>query len=334
MPFGQVRTDVSTPNPQKNYTDFSYTGQRSVDLQGSSYDLGLMDYKARFYDPYLNRFQQPDSITPGGPQGLNRYAYGFNNPIRYNDPTGHGPCDGVPDQHKQQCLDLNSSSDSGGESICDAYPDSAECSPYVPNRPKTEDNPDVVYILICGNDMYDDCETSSPLTSMEYYFSKPLSPYQNWAVRTGMPYYYFSTGNCNGKGLNCYSSLQGQIVDQMMAAFGEDPTTQFAVIGFSGGAPMATWVAQGALNAGISGNQLTVVELDGMLNSTHNKQSDINNLIRNGVTFVAIDSVPYRQDPNHQGIALPVQSIPSTAPRHTALANDLYVFLFVRSYFP
>ena len=48
-----------------------------------------MDYKARFYDAALGMFTQPDSITPGGPQGLNRYSYAINNPLNYNDPTGH-----------------------------------------------------------------------------------------------------------------------------------------------------------------------------------------------------------------------------------------------------
>jgi hypothetical protein len=41
---------------------------------------------------YLNRWSQPDSIIPdGNPQSLNRFAYAENNPIRYNDPTGHCP---------------------------------------------------------------------------------------------------------------------------------------------------------------------------------------------------------------------------------------------------
>jgi len=50
---------------------------------------GLMDYKARFYSPILGRFTQPDTIIPGGPQGLNRYSYVGNRPINFNDPTGH-----------------------------------------------------------------------------------------------------------------------------------------------------------------------------------------------------------------------------------------------------
>lgn len=52
-----------------------------------------MDYKARFYSPYINRFLQPDSIipNPANPQSWNRYSYTFNNPIRYVDPDGHIP---------------------------------------------------------------------------------------------------------------------------------------------------------------------------------------------------------------------------------------------------
>ena len=49
------------------------------------------------YDPSLGRFLQPDSIIPGmgNPQSLNRYSYVLNNPIRYNDPTGHKEACGI-----------------------------------------------------------------------------------------------------------------------------------------------------------------------------------------------------------------------------------------------
>ena len=56
-----------------------------------------MDYKARFYSPYLNRFLQPDSIipNPANPQSMNRFGYVLNNPIRFSDPTGHKEYDEI-----------------------------------------------------------------------------------------------------------------------------------------------------------------------------------------------------------------------------------------------
>jgi RHS repeat-associated protein len=47
---------------------------------------GFYDYGARLYNPTTGRWLSPDtSIT----DGLNRYAYVSNNPLVYNDPTGH-----------------------------------------------------------------------------------------------------------------------------------------------------------------------------------------------------------------------------------------------------
>ena len=46
------------------------------------------------YDPALGRFIQPDSIIPdlASSKGFDRYAYSNNNPINYNDPSGHKAC--------------------------------------------------------------------------------------------------------------------------------------------------------------------------------------------------------------------------------------------------
>ena len=46
-------------------------------------------------DPYLARFAQADTIVPGGVQGYDRYAYVLNNPVRYNDPSGHNENCGI-----------------------------------------------------------------------------------------------------------------------------------------------------------------------------------------------------------------------------------------------
>ena len=50
--------------------------------------LGLLFYNARFYDPSLARFIQAETDRAGGVQGLDRYAYSYNNPVKYTfNPT-------------------------------------------------------------------------------------------------------------------------------------------------------------------------------------------------------------------------------------------------------
>jgi RHS repeat-associated protein len=85
LPFGAPRT--KSPYAAVTSTDFGYTGQRKLD-SGMG---GIMDYKARMYSPYINRFLQPDSVIPNlyNPQSLNRFSYVRNNPINYSDPSGH-----------------------------------------------------------------------------------------------------------------------------------------------------------------------------------------------------------------------------------------------------
>jgi RHS repeat-associated protein len=48
-------------------------------------------YNARYYDPQIARFITADNIIPNelNTQSWNRYSYVLNNPIMYNDPTGH-----------------------------------------------------------------------------------------------------------------------------------------------------------------------------------------------------------------------------------------------------
>ena len=82
LPYGAIRLENGLFP-----TDRRFTGQR---WEAS---LGLYDYRARFYDPALGRFLQPDPLVPeaGNPQALNRYACVYHNPLRYTDPSGHVP---------------------------------------------------------------------------------------------------------------------------------------------------------------------------------------------------------------------------------------------------
>ena len=81
-PYGEVRWTSGPGLP----TDKQFTGQTR-----SSY--GTIFMSAREYLPSLGRFLSADSIVPGAgnPQALNRYAYVFNSPLGFVDPSGHDP---------------------------------------------------------------------------------------------------------------------------------------------------------------------------------------------------------------------------------------------------
>jgi RHS repeat-associated protein len=84
MAFGQDRfTESSSAFPvSRRYTS-----------QVLDEDTGLYFYNARYYDPVLGRFIQPDSTIPifSNPQAYNRYSYVLDNPLKYVDPTGNAP---------------------------------------------------------------------------------------------------------------------------------------------------------------------------------------------------------------------------------------------------
>jgi RHS repeat-associated protein len=72
--FGNLTQAPTVQNP------YTYTG-REWDQE-----TGLYYYRARYYDPKAGRFLQEDPIGLAG--GINLYAYVFNNPLRWTDPTG------------------------------------------------------------------------------------------------------------------------------------------------------------------------------------------------------------------------------------------------------
>ena len=63
-------------------TSFGFNGKRSAS--------NIYDYGARWYDPNMGRFLQPDPVVadPYDPQGLSRYSYVRNDPVGRIDPTG------------------------------------------------------------------------------------------------------------------------------------------------------------------------------------------------------------------------------------------------------
>ena len=81
-PFGRIQTTASQPGTFQVSRQF--TGQIKDD------ETGLYYYGARYFDPELGRFIQPNHVIQdlSNPQSYNRYSYCINNPLRYTDPTG------------------------------------------------------------------------------------------------------------------------------------------------------------------------------------------------------------------------------------------------------
>ena len=67
-----------------------------IRYRGYYYDTETKLYylNARYYSPAWRRFISPDAseyIDPETPNGLNLYAYCYNDPVNYADPSGHAP---------------------------------------------------------------------------------------------------------------------------------------------------------------------------------------------------------------------------------------------------
>ncbi|WP_262981597.1 RHS repeat-associated core domain-containing protein [Photorhabdus kleinii] len=83
-PYGVRSSDTNTADNSVAVT--GYNGERLDDTL-TQYHLGN-GYRA--YNPALQRFTCPDSMSPFGDGGVNPYIYCEGDPINLTDPTGHG----------------------------------------------------------------------------------------------------------------------------------------------------------------------------------------------------------------------------------------------------
>jgi RHS repeat-associated protein len=107
-PWGETRFSFGTMPTKYTFTgQFSYTDDPSTP---QAEGFGLMYYNARWVDASLGRFTQADAVipSPGYSQAYDRYAYVYNNPVIYNDPTGHFVCTGTNPNwpEGQTCYDV------------------------------------------------------------------------------------------------------------------------------------------------------------------------------------------------------------------------------------
>ena len=79
-PFGTLRAETGAGD-----SDFDYAGEQRDG------ETGLLNLRARLYDPVLGRFITRDSFDGmvGVPQSWNRYSYAENDPVNSTDPDGH-----------------------------------------------------------------------------------------------------------------------------------------------------------------------------------------------------------------------------------------------------
>lgn len=71
--FGAIRNETGTSDNTRKFTGKEFDA-----------DSNLYYYAARYYDPYIGRFTQRDPVG----DGVNWYAYTYNNPLKFIDPTG------------------------------------------------------------------------------------------------------------------------------------------------------------------------------------------------------------------------------------------------------
>jgi RHS repeat-associated protein len=116
LPFGEeLFAGIGNRNTNQKYSTNGDDTRKKFATYQRDAETNLDYAQSRYYSPMQGRFTSPDEFKGGpdelfdfeedasdnptfyadleNPQSLNKYQYGYNNPYKYNDPTGHCiPC--------------------------------------------------------------------------------------------------------------------------------------------------------------------------------------------------------------------------------------------------
>lgn len=113
-PFGEeIGAGVGSRNTNQRYSATADDTRVKFATYQRDIETGLDFAQSRYFSPKLGRFTSPDEFKGGpdelfdfeedassnptfyadlrNPQSLNKYQYGYNNPYKFNDPSGHCP---------------------------------------------------------------------------------------------------------------------------------------------------------------------------------------------------------------------------------------------------
>jgi RHS repeat-associated protein len=114
LPFGEeLYAGLAGRNANHKYSSNADDTRKKFATYQRDSETGLDFAQSRYYSPMQGRFTSPDEFKGGPeelfdfeqdasnnatfyadletPQSLNKYQYGYNNPYKFNDPTGHCP---------------------------------------------------------------------------------------------------------------------------------------------------------------------------------------------------------------------------------------------------
>ncbi|HEU4878155.1 MAG TPA: RHS repeat-associated core domain-containing protein, partial [Gemmatimonadaceae bacterium] len=106
--FGQRRDEDNwTGNPTSgDWAGITNTSRRGFTFHEMLDNLNFTHMNGRVYDQVIGQFTSPDPFVqaPGFTQSFNRYAYTFNSPLSYTDPSGYAA---TSDSHtaRDDCVD-------------------------------------------------------------------------------------------------------------------------------------------------------------------------------------------------------------------------------------